>query len=151
MSGYETAIFTNMCMVYDDSDHVLVQDRVDPGWPGITFPGGHVEKGESFTDSVLREVWEETGLRISHPQLCGVKQWLTDEGCRYVVLCYKTNHWEGELTSSAEGEMRWVPREELFDLPLASGMEKMFQLFLSDEISEHVLTKVNQEWVNVLK
>jgi 8-oxo-dGTP diphosphatase len=41
-------------------------------WPGVAFPGGHVEKGESFTDTVIREVQEETGLTISSPRLCGI-------------------------------------------------------------------------------
>ena len=62
MARIEKTIFTNMCMIYDDSGNVLVQDRLNPDWPGISFPGGHVEAGESFTDSVIREVYEETGL-----------------------------------------------------------------------------------------
>lgn len=37
-----------MCMVYDDKGNVLVQDKIDENWGGLTFPGGHVEKGESF-------------------------------------------------------------------------------------------------------
>ena len=37
-------------------------DRKKRDWPGITFPGGHIESGESFTDAVIREVQEETGL-----------------------------------------------------------------------------------------
>ena len=41
----ETVILSNMCMVYDGS-RVLVQNRVNPVWPGIAFPSGHVEKGE---------------------------------------------------------------------------------------------------------
>ena len=47
-----------MCMVYDDAGNVLVQDKVDKKWSGLTFPGGHIEKGESFVDSVIREVYE---------------------------------------------------------------------------------------------
>lgn len=39
----------------------------------LHFLGGHVEKGESFTDAVIREVFEETGLNISCPVLCGIK------------------------------------------------------------------------------
>ena len=42
----ETVIFANMCMICDGLGNVLVQDRVDPKWSGITFPGGHVESGE---------------------------------------------------------------------------------------------------------
>lgn len=67
MSRTETVTLTNMCMIYD-GDKVLVQQKVDDDYSGITFPGGHVEKGESFTDAVIREVFEETGLTISSPR-----------------------------------------------------------------------------------
>ena len=43
MSRSEPAIFTNMCMICDGHGNVLVQDRRNPDWPGVTFPGGHVE------------------------------------------------------------------------------------------------------------
>lgn len=48
MSRTENAEFTNMCMVFDNNGNVLVQDRVNPDWSGITFPGGHVEKRKTF-------------------------------------------------------------------------------------------------------
>ncbi|MCC3176832.1 hydrolase, NUDIX family [Streptococcus sanguinis] len=47
MNRRETLEFVNICMVYD-GEKVLVQDRVSPDWPGITFPGGHVEHGGIF-------------------------------------------------------------------------------------------------------
>ena len=72
MNRRESVEFVNMCMI-KNGDKVLVQDRVSPNWPGITFPGGHVERGESFVDAVIREVREETGLTISKPQLCSIK------------------------------------------------------------------------------
>lgn len=68
----ETVTLTNMCMICD-GDKILVQDKIGDVWGGVTFPGGHVEKGESFTDAVIREVFEETGLTIRSPQLCGIK------------------------------------------------------------------------------
>ena len=64
MAKAESAIFTNMCMVTDGVGNVLVQDRRNPNWPGATFPGGHVEIGESFVESVIREVREETGYIV---------------------------------------------------------------------------------------
>ena len=84
MAREEKCILTNMCMIYDGS-RILVQDRKDPGWPGITFPGGHVELGESFTDAVIREIREETGLTIYEPQLCGIKDWCENQ-CRVLLL-----------------------------------------------------------------
>ena len=64
MKRSEPVELMNMCVLRRGSK-VLVQDRTDPNWPGVAFPGGHVEKGESFTDAVIREVQEETGLTIS--------------------------------------------------------------------------------------
>ena len=46
MSKCETVVLTNMCMVYDDNGNILVQNRTKNTWPGITFPGGHVEKDD---------------------------------------------------------------------------------------------------------
>ena len=59
MGRSEAAEFTVMCMVYDGSGNILVQERLNPDWPGITFPGGHVERGEAFADAVTREVLDE--------------------------------------------------------------------------------------------
>ena len=81
MGRKETVTITNMCMIYD-GNRVLIQDRKDPNWSGVTFPGGHVEPGESFTDAVIREVLEETGLNVTAPRLCGIKDWVNDDGSR---------------------------------------------------------------------
>lgn len=136
MSRAEQAIFTNLCMVYDDAGNILVQDRKDPDWPGLCFPGGHVEPGESFVESVIREVWEETGLTIEKPILCGTKQFQTKKGERYVVLFYKTDCFSGELKSSDEGEVFWIPREKLTDYVLVDDFENMVKVFESDDLSE---------------
>lgn len=146
MSESEQTIFTNMCMVFDDSGRVLVQDRVSKNWPGLTFPGGHVDKGESFTKSVIREVWEETGLTIKSPVLCGVKQFQTNEDKRYVVLLYKANQFEGKLRSSDEGEVFWVAREELTNYQLAADFEEMLKIFESDQLSEFYYSKQGEQY-----
>lgn len=86
MAKEEKAIFMNLCMVYDDQGNILVQNRRKKDWSGVTFPGGHVEPGESFAEAVKREVWEETGLTIEQPVLCGIKQWAEDDGARCRTL-----------------------------------------------------------------
>lgn len=146
MAETEHAIFTNMCMVYDGAGNILVQDRRNPNWPGIAFPGGHVEPGESFSGSVIREVKEETGLDIQCPVLCGVKQFQTEEGARYVVLFYKTDRFSGTLRSSEEGDVFWIKRSELETYSLADDFVKMLEVFESGEISEFYYSKHNGVW-----
>ena len=147
MSHPEKAIFTNMCMVYDDSGNILVQDRKNPDWPGITFPGGHVEPGESFVESTIREVREETGLTIENPVLCGIKQFgELDTGARYVVLFFKANHFSGKLKSSDEGEVFWIPRKDLKKYPLADDFEDMVRIFESEDLSEFYWCKEQDTW-----
>lgn len=146
MANCEKAIFTNLCMIYDDAGNLLVQDRKDPKWPGITFPGGHVEPGESFVESVIREVYEETGLTIEHPVLCGTKQFQTPDDARYVVLFYKTNRFSGTLRDSEEGEVFWLPRAEFEHQRLAPDMEHMIRIFESDALNEFYYYKENGDW-----
>lgn len=150
MDRSEKVILTNMCMVYR-GDRVLVQNRVKPGWEGIAFPGGHVEKGESFTDSVIREVKEETGLSIEKPQMCGIKSWYTKEGSRYIILFYKTDKFSGTLQSSEEGEVFWADVNDVPQMKLAYGFDDMLKVFLNDDLSEFYYYTENGEWKHELK
>ena len=149
MSRIEKVEFTNMCMIYD-KNKVVVIDRQKKDWPGITFPGGHVELGESFTDSVIREVNEETGLTIMSPQLCGIKDWCEND-CRYIVLFYKTNKFSGNLESSDEGKVWWEAIENLPNLKLSNDMNDMLRVFLEDDLSEFFYYQKDNKWVYDLK
>lgn len=131
----EKTILTNMCMIYNGTK-VVVQDRVGDNWTGIAFPGGHVEDKESFTDAVIREIYEETGLTISHPKLCGIKNWFRDDGTRYIVLLYKTDEFSGTLKDSAEGKVFWAELSELKSMNLASGMTELIDCYTHEDISE---------------
>lgn len=138
-----------MCMIQDGSK-VLVIDRKAKDWPGITFPGGHVEYGESFVDAIIREVKEETGLTIMYPQLCGIKNWI-EEDIRYVVLFYKTTKFEGELQSSDEGEVWWEELDNLPNLNLSLDMLDMLKVFLDENLSEFYYRLEEDNWVYDLK
>lgn len=146
MAREERAIFTNLCMITDGSGNVLVEDRKDPSWPGICFPGGHVEPGEAFTDSVVREVFEETGLTIHDPKLCGVKQFPTKTGARYVVFFYKATRFSGSIQSSDEGEVFWLPREKLPEYRCVSDFMDMVKVMESEELSEFFYYREEEDW-----
>ncbi|GGP08193.1 8-oxo-dGTP diphosphatase [Oceanobacillus neutriphilus] len=145
MGRSEAAIFTNMCMIVNEKGQILVQDRQNPNWPGITFPGGHIEKRESFHDSVVREVEEETGLHIENPVLCGTKQFQTIQDERYVVLFYKTAAFSGELKSSDEGEVFWIEKDELPEYTLANDFLEMYRVFIDEKISEFYYEQSGEE------
>ena len=146
MARAEAAIFTNLCMVYDRNGRILVENRLDPEWPGLCFPGGHVEPGESFVESVIREVYEETGLTIEKPILCGTKQFQTKKGERYVVFFYKTDRFSGALKSSGEGEVFWIRREELPNYTLCPDFTEMIRVFDSDDLSEFIYYTEDGRW-----
>lgn len=127
---------TNMCLVYD-KEKVLVQEKKGTDYAGgLVFPGGHVEEGESLRDSIIREIKEETGLTIKNPQPCGYKDWIQEDGTRYIVLLYKTNIFEGELKSSEEGKVFWLDRKDIPDANLIWNMRELLEIFETDEFSE---------------
>lgn len=150
MDRSERAIFTNLCMISDGRGNVLVQDRQSNDWPGVSFPGGHVEPGESFTQSVIREVREETGLTIEQPRLVGIKQFQTEADERYVVLLYRADRYSGTLTTSEEGEVFWVRRSELGRYKLPVDFEDILKVFESDNLSEFYYYRNGGAWTHTL-
>lgn len=146
MSREEQAEFTNLVMVYDEQGRILVEDRVDPNWPGVVFPGGHIDPGESLTHAAIREVFEETGLTVEAPRLCGVKQFQKDNGARYVVFLHKTNRFSGEIKSSAEGDVFWLDRAHIGEYQCVDNFAELLQVFDSDELSEFYFNRTDGGW-----
>lgn len=129
---------TNMVMVQNpETEEVLVQKRVK-NWCGISFPGGHVENGESFYDSAVREVKEETGLTVKNLKFCGIVHWHnTENDDKYIVMFYKTRDYSGELINETEeGEVFFTSLESLKDMDLSPNFDRYLPMFLTDTHSE---------------
>ena len=148
-SRTEKVCFMNMCMICDNAGNVLALDKVNDSYTGTTFPGGHVEKNEIFNDSIIREVWEETGLKIESPKLRGVYHWHRD-GIHNVLFLYKAEKFSGELKSSEEGKVYWIPLEELKKRELATGMEYVLELMESDQVNECYMKRKTEGYVGTL-
>ncbi len=126
---------TNMVMVQNPvTKEVLVQKRVKY-WCGITFPGGHIEDGESIYDSAVREVKEETGLTVKNLKYCGFVHWHnTETNDKYFVHFYKTTDYDGELIDQTdEGKVFFTSLESLKDMQLSPNFDKYLPMFLTDD------------------
>ena len=147
MDRTQKCILTNICLVYKDNQ-ILVIDRKKKDWPGLTFPGGHVEKDENFNDSVIREVKEETGLTIKKPILCGIEEFKTKNEDRYLMFYYKTNKFTGKIKSSSEGEVFWINREDLDKYKLSLDLKRILRVMEDDKLSEIIYYEKNNKWLS---
>lgn len=151
MNRKQLATITNMCLVYS-GDKILVQERNKKDWPGLTFPGGHVETGENFIASVIREVKEETGLTIYDPLLCGMEEYKADNNDeRYLMLFYKTDKFEGELKSSKEGKVFWINKDDLLKYELSLDLDRIYKIMTDDTLSELIYEYRNGEYISYIK
>jgi len=133
------AVICNMTMVVNPEGKVLVLDRIKTSWPGLTFPGGHAEDGESFAASAIREVWEETGLTVSSVIPAGTVHWADKKtGHRYIEFLYRATSFTGTLSEgTAEGKVFWMDPEELrASTRLSPNFEHYLPLFLDGGYSE---------------
>ena len=107
MSRAQLTILTNICLIEDlENQRVVMQYRSPESnrWSGYAFPGGHVENGEAFTESVIREIYEETGLTIKNPQLVGIKNWPLDTGGRYMSFVIRRQSSLGPFALQMKGK-----------------------------------------------
>ena len=145
----ENVELTVLCLI-QDGNRILLQNRVKEDWKGYTFPGGHVEPGESFVDAVIREMKEETGLIITNPRLVGVKQFPIENG-RYIVLLFKATEFEGTVISSDEGEMEWIDINDLSKVNVVDDFHDLLKVLNDPDLNEFQYTVEGDEWIVHLK
>ena len=80
--------------------------------------GGKFETGETPEECVLREVFEESGLSIQSPKLCGFLMFPNFKGNDWYVFVFTAHDFTGELIDSPEGKLEWIPNEKMPGLSL---------------------------------
>ena len=141
----ENVELTVLCLVHR-GEELLLQNRVKQDWRGYAMPGGHVEPGESIVEAVIREMHEETGLHITNPKLCGIKQFPI-EGGRYLVFLFETEEFTGELTDSEEGKMTWILRSRLSEYKTVDDLDQMLDVMLKPELTEFQYVIEDGNWL----
>lgn len=109
-----------------------------------------MEPGESFVGAVVREMKEETGLKILDPRLVGVKQFPLEDG-RYLVLLFKATQWSGDLISSDEGQMEWIKYSDLSTVKTVDDFDELLKVINTPELTEFQYLVSGDEWTVAIK
>ena len=99
-------------------------------WIGI---GGKFLENETPDECLLREAYEETGLTLTNWKCRGVVTFLTNgpwDG-EYMYL-FTADGFEGDLKDCDEGDLKWVSRDFLYELPLLEGDRIFLDLLWQD-------------------
>ena len=126
---------TTLCYV-TRGDEVLMLHRVKKKndlnkdkWIGI---GGKFEGEETPDECLLREAREETGLTLTRWRCRGVVTFLSDTYEGEYMYLFTADGFEGELSDCPEGDLQWVSREFLDDLPKWEGDQIFLDLLWQD-------------------
>ena len=127
---------TTLCYIENNDQYLMLHRTKKPNdinegkWIGV---GGHVESDESPEECLVREVKEETGLTLTSYKFRGLVTFVNSE-CESELMCvFTADGYTGELITCNEGELRWVDKTQVPDLPTWEGDRVFLDLLLSDE------------------
>ncbi len=122
---------TTLCYIERDGSYLMMhrtkkeKDINKDKWIGI---GGHFEYGESPDECLLREVDEETGLILTSYTARGVITFIYGENVVEYMHLYTADGFTGEIHDCDEGELVWVKKEKVMELPIWEGDKIFFRL-----------------------
>lgn len=105
--------------------------------------GGHVEKGETPDQALIREVKEETGLDLLSFIKRGLVYFVLN-GYEEEMYIYTSLDFKGELIECNEGDLLWVDKDKVMSLPIWEG-DKYFLKYLLEEDKYFVMRLIYED------
>ena len=126
-----------ICYIDNGKEFLLLHRNKKPndGHAGkLIGVGGKLEKGETPQECAVREILEETGLRVNKPVLKGIITFpdFTPDNDWYTYV-FKATEFEGELIDCDEGTLEWVPYEEILSKSTWEGDYTFLSWILEDK------------------
>lgn len=127
---------TTLCYIEQEGKYLMLHriakenDINKDKWIGV---GGHFEENESPEECLLREVKEETGLRLTSYRFRGIITFISDQWKTEYMCLYTADGFEGNLIECDEGKLEWVSKTELTSLHLWEGDKIFLKLLVEDE------------------
>ena len=111
-------------IITDAQGRLLLTKRGHPPQAGYwSLPGGRIEPGESDHEALVREVQEETGLRVNPGRLVGSVELPGSGDAILDIRDYAATVTGGNLSPGDDADdARWVSPRDLGGLPLTSGL-----------------------------
>ena len=115
---------TTLCYVKQNDKYLMLyrckkEKDVNKGkWIGI---GGGFLEGESPEDCLLREVREETDLTLTSWKFRGIVTFSSDGWETEYMHLFTATGFEGQIRECDEGVLEWLPKEQLYNLPMWAG------------------------------
>ncbi len=100
---------------------LLTKRSIEPFKDNWCFPGGHIDRGETAEQAVVREVREETGLGLESPEFIGYCDEIFPEYGFFAEVLIFHGTGTGQMHAEPEevSEIGWFTIEEARRLPLA--------------------------------
>ena len=116
---------TSLCYIIKEEKVLLLyrnkkeNDANEGKWIGV---GGKLEKGETPEECMKREVYEETGLKVTKYHHHGIVRFVSEMWDDEEMNLYSVTGYEGEINPSCdEGRLEWIDTGKVFDLPMWEG------------------------------